>query len=136
MLKDIRYGIRSILRRPGFSAVALIALALGIGANTTIFSAINALLLHPFKFRDMDQLVLISETRLPVRGEHNAVAFANYLDVKNQSASFASVAAATNWWANITDNDQPERLEGVNVSAQYFNVLGVSPAAGRVFSLE
>jgi putative ABC transport system permease protein len=136
LFKDIRYGVRSLLKHPGFSAVALIALALGIGANTTIFSAINALLLHPFAFRDMNQLVLISESRPQVAGEHNAVAFANYLDVKNQGASFAAVAASTNWWANITDNDQPERLEGVNVSAQYFNVLGVNPATGRMFSPE
>ncbi|HZE70084.1 MAG TPA: ABC transporter permease [Pyrinomonadaceae bacterium] len=134
--QDIRHGIRSLLKRPGFTVVALVALALGIGANTTIFSAINALLLHPFAFRDIDQLVLISESRPQVQGEHNAVAFANYLDVKSQAASFASVAASTNWWANITDGDQPERLEGVNVSAQYFSTLGVNPAAGRTFSPE
>jgi len=136
LLRDVRYGVRSLLKRPGFTAVALIALALGIGANTTIFSAINALLLRPFAFRDIDQLVMIWETRPQVANERNAVAFANYLDVKKQSSSFAAVAASTNWWANMTDGEQPERLEGVNVSAEFFNVLGVNPAAGRTFSAD
>jgi putative ABC transport system permease protein len=136
LLKDIRYGVRSLLKRPGFTAVALIALALGIGANTTVFSAVNALLLHPFSFRDIDQLVMIWESRPQVEVERNAVAFANYLDIKNQGASFTSVAASTNWWANMTEGDQPERLEGVNVSSQFFTVLGVNPALGRAFSPE
>src|SRR5436189_6145750 len=108
MIQDLRYSLRMLWKTPGFSIAAVLALALGIGANTTIFSAINALLLHPFNFRDMNQLVLISETRPQVTGEHNAVAFANYLDVKSQGNSFATVAASTNWWANLTDNDQPE----------------------------
>ncbi|MFN2513999.1 MAG: ABC transporter permease, partial [Pyrinomonadaceae bacterium] len=95
--------------------------------------AINALLLHPFAFRDIDQLVVIWESRPKVEVERNAAAFANYLDVKNQSTSFSAVAASTNWWANITEVDQPERVEGVNVSAQFFNVLGVNPSAGRTF---
>jgi len=134
--KDVRHGLRVLRKSPGFTLVAVIALALGIGANTTIFSAINALLLHPFSFRDMDQLVVIWESRPKVEVERNAAAFANYLDVKNQSVSFTSVAASTNWWANFTEGDQPERVEGVNVSAQFFNVLGVNPSAGRTFSPE
>src|SRR5688572_4720499 len=134
--KDVRHGVRVLRKSPGFTIVAVIALALGIGANTTIFSAINALLLHPFSFRDIDQLVMIWESRPKVEVERNAAAFANYLDVKNQGSSFAGVAASTHWWANLTEGDQPERLEGVNVSAQFFNVLGVNPSAGRVFSPE
>ena len=136
LFRDVRCGVRSLLKRPGFTAVALIALTLGIGANTTIFSAINALLLHPFSFRDINQLVMIWESRPQVEVERNAVAFANYLDVKNQVASFTSVAASTHWAANLTEGDQPERVEGVNVSSQFFKVLGVSPAAGRTFSPE
>ncbi len=131
--KDVKHGLRVLRKSPGFTLVAVIALALGIGANTTIFSAINALLLHPFAFRDIDQLVVIWESRPKVEVERNAAAFANYLDVQNQSMSFSAVAASTNWWANITEVDQPERVEGVNVSAQFFNVLGVNPSAGRAF---
>lgn len=134
--KDVRHGVRVLRNAPGFTLVAVIALALGIGANTTIFSAINALLLHPFSFREIDQLVMIWESRPKVEVERNAAAFANYLDVKNQGASFTAVAASTNWWANLTEGDQPERVEGVNASAQFFNVLGVNPAVGRAFSPE
>ena len=134
--QDVQHGVRVLRKSPGFTLVAVVALALGIGANTTIFSAINALLLHPFSFRDIDQLVMIWESRPKVEVERNAAAFANYLDVKNQSASFTAVAASTNWWANITEGDQPERVEGVNASAQFFNVLGVNPSAGRAFSAE
>lgn len=91
--QDIRYTLRMTCKTPGFAMAAVCALALGIGANTTIFSAINALLLHPFSFRDMDHLAIIWESRAKVETERNAVAFGNYLDVKSQNAAFDSVAA-------------------------------------------
>ena len=93
LLQDIRYGLRALRKQPGFTAIAVLALALGIGANTTIFSTINALMLHPFNFRDMDRIMVVWETRDPKANEHDGGAFANFLDIRNQSSSFESVAA-------------------------------------------
>jgi hypothetical protein len=94
LLQDVRYALRMLLKTPGFSIAAVLALALGIGANTTIFSTVNALLLHPFSFPDLDHLAVVWESRPQAQPERNAVAFANYLDVKNENAAFASVAAS------------------------------------------
>jgi putative ABC transport system permease protein len=133
LLQDIRYGLRSLRKQPGFTAIAVVALALGIGANTTIFSTINALLLHPFSFPHGDAIVAVWETRDRAADERDGGAYANYLDIRNQTQSFESVAASTGWSANLTEGEQPERIEGVQVSPQYFSVLGVQPAAGRAF---
>ncbi|PYS88726.1 MAG: permease [Acidobacteria bacterium] len=133
LLQDIRYGLRALRKQPGFTAIAVLALALGIGANTTIFSTINALLLHPFNFRDVDRIVAIWETRDRNADEHDGGAFANYLDIRNQTQSFESTAAWSGWNANLTEGDQPERIEGAAVSPQFFSVLAVQPAAGRAF---
>jgi putative ABC transport system permease protein len=135
-LQDVRYGLRTLWKQPGFTAVAVVALALGIGANTTIFSAINALLLHPFNFRDVDRLAAVWEARAQDSGGHDSVAFANYLDVREQSSAFAGAAAWTGWNANLAEGDQPERIEGVATSPQLFDVLGVQPVAGRGFRAE
>jgi putative ABC transport system permease protein len=134
--QDIRYALRMLWKTPGFAIAAVLALALGIGANTTIFSAVNALLLHPFSFPDMDRLVVVWESRPQVQPERNAVAFANYLDVKNQNATFSSVAASMDLAINLTEGDRSERLTGFAVSSDFFKVLGVTPALGRTFSTE
>ena len=94
--QDLRYGLRTLWKQPGFTAVAVVALALGIGANTTIFSAINALLLHPFNLRDVDRLAAVFESRQQEGGGgHDSVAFANYLDVREQTSAFNSLCAPT-----------------------------------------
>lgn len=133
--QDVSYALRMLRKNPGFTLAAVLALALGIGANTTIFSVLNALLLRPFSFRDIDRLAVIWESRPQVEPGRNAVAFANYLDVKDQSAAFSSVAAQMDWVANLTEGDQSERLRGFAVSANYFEVLGVTPALGRSFTV-
>ena len=133
--QDVRYGLRTLWKQPGFTAVAVVALALGIGANTTIFSAINALLLRPFNLRDIDQLAAVFESRAD-DGGHDSVAFANYLDMRSQTSAFAGAAAWTGWNANLAEGEQPERIEGIVASPQLFDVLGVQPALGRAFRKE
>src|SRR5207237_8157741 len=108
--QDLRYGLRTLWKQPGFTAVAVVALALGIGANTTIYSYINALLLHPFNLRDTDAIAVVWESRVENADERDAVAFANYLDVRKQSNSFAAAAAWASWNANLSEGEQPERL--------------------------
>ena len=93
LLNDIRYGIRGLLKRPGFTAIALITLALGIGANTAIFSVVNAVLLRPLQFKDPEQLVIVWEDATFAGFPRNTPAPANYFDWKNQNQSFADMAA-------------------------------------------
>ncbi|HYX40798.1 MAG TPA: ABC transporter permease, partial [Pyrinomonadaceae bacterium] len=133
LLQDLRYGLRTLRKQPGFTFVAVLALALGIGANTTIYSTINALLLHPFNFSGVDRIVAIWETRDLASGDHDGDAYANYLDIKNQSQSFEQAAAWIGWNANLTEGDAPERIEGAAVAPQFFNILAVQPTQGRAF---
>src|SRR5919202_655473 len=136
LLQDLRYGLRMLWKSPGFAAVAVVTLALGIGANTAIFSTLDALLLHPFNLRDTDRLTAVFETRAQDAGTHDSVAFANYLDMRAQSGAFEGAAAWTNSNANLSEGEQPERIEGIAASPQLFSVLGVQPALGRAFQPE
>ncbi len=130
---DIRYAFRNLLKRPGFTLIAVVTLALGIGANTAIFSAINALLLKPLPFPELDRVVAIWD-KLPSRGVmHNEVAMANYLDWQAQNQSFEQLAVYRWWNANLTGVDTPERIQGFLVSANYLDVLGMKPIMGRNF---
>jgi predicted permease len=126
-LQDLRYGARSMRRAPGFSAVAIIALALGIGANAAIFSVVNAVLLRPLAYQDSDRLVTI------LNNGDGPVAVANYIDWRDQSRSFEAMAAADYWSANLTGLDAPERLLGLKVTQNLLPMLGVKPLLGRLF---
>jgi putative ABC transport system permease protein len=133
LLADLRYGIRSLLKRPGFSAIAIITLALGIGANSAISSAINALLLKPLPIPNQDRVVAIWDKN-PSRGvDHNEVAFANYLDWRAQNHSFDQLALERWWSINLTGSDMPERIQGFLVSSNFFDTVGVKPVQGRNF---
>ena len=130
---DIRYAIRNLIKRPGFTVIAAMTLALGIGANTAIFSAINALLLKPLPIPNQDRVVAIWDKN-PGRGvEHNEVAFANYLDWRAQNHSFDQLALERWWSTNLTGGDMPERIQGFLVSANFFDVIGIKPVQGRNF---
>jgi putative ABC transport system permease protein len=94
IIKDIRYGIRGLLKRPGFTIIALITLALGIGANTAIFSVVNAVLLRPLPFQDPEQLVIVWEDATFAGFPRNTPAPANYVDWKNQNQSFSDMTAS------------------------------------------
>jgi putative ABC transport system permease protein len=133
---DIRYAFRNLLRRPGFTLIAVLTLALGIGANTAIFSAINALLLKPLPFPELDRVVAIWD-KLPSRGVlHNEVAAGNFFDWQSQNQSFEQLALYRWWNANLTGIDTPERIQGFLVTANYLDALGMKPIMGRNFSPE
>ena len=133
LLRDIRFGVRSLLKRPGPTSVALIALALGIGANTAIFSVVDSVLLRPLPLKDPEQLVSVWERNLRVGMTETEMAPANYVDVRDQSHSFESVGAFGDQSFNLTGAGEPERLEGQRVSANVLTLLGVEPALGRTF---
>ncbi|HEX3745231.1 MAG TPA: ABC transporter permease [Bryobacteraceae bacterium] len=125
--QDLRYGARGLLRTPAFSLLAILTLALGIGANTAIFSVVNAVLLNPLSYRDPGRLVTILHDGVA------PVAPANYVDWRDQSRSFESMAAAEYWTPNLTGVDSPENLTGLHVTANLFPLLGIAPLMGRTF---
>jgi putative ABC transport system permease protein len=121
-----------LAKSPGFTAVAVLALALGIGANTAIFSVIDALLLRPLAFDDLDRLVLVWET-LPQGGEVDQVSPADFRDLSSQNHVFDHLSAYRWWDVNLTGGGEPERAEGCLVSEDFFETLGVKAALGRTF---
>src|SRR5262245_55018206 len=131
MFQDVRYGLRLMVSRPGFTAIAIVALALGIGANTAVFSVVNGILLRPLNYQDPDRLVRIWEKW----GEFNqgSVAYLNFRDWQDQNQTFQQVAAYRHQSYTITGGVFPERVSGRPVSAGFFQVLGVAPALGRAF---
>jgi putative ABC transport system permease protein len=136
LITDIRYGVRGLWKRPGFTVVAVLTLALGIGANTAIFSVVNAVLLKPLQFHDPDRLVLVWEDATFAGFPHNTPAPANYVDWKTQSQSFADMAATAEETFNLTGDGDPERVAAYSVTANFFPLLGVPPALGRVFTAD
>jgi putative ABC transport system permease protein len=136
LLKDIRYGIRGLLKRPGFTVIALITLALGIGANTAIFSVVNAVLLRPLPFQKPEELVIVWEDATFAGFPHNTPAPANYVDWKTQNQSFVDMAASHEDSFNLTGDGEPERVSAYSVTANFFPLLGVQPLLGRSFLQE
>src|SRR5215213_10241106 len=130
---DIRYGLRSLLKRPGATAIALVTLALGIGMNTAIFSAVDSILLRPLPFRDPERLVSVWEQSLRQGIQQNEAAPANFFDIRNQNQSFEALGAFGPFDINLTGSGEPERLDGQLISANVFSILGVAPALGRTF---
>jgi predicted permease len=133
LLNDIRYGIRGLLKRPGFTAISVITLALGIGANTAIFSVVNAVLLKPLQLRDPENLVMVWEDAAFVGFPRNTPAPANYVDWKTQNHSFDDMAASATASFNLTGDGEPERVSAYSVTANFLPLLGVQPLLGRVF---
>jgi putative ABC transport system permease protein len=131
LLHDLRYAVRLLRRQPGFALVAILTLALGIGANTAVFTVINGVLLRPLPYADPDRLV----TLLNGRNGRLSSAFSppNYLDITTQSGVFAGAAAFQPTTANLTGHGDPQRLEGADVTSTFFQVLGVTPRLGRAF---
>ena len=131
--QDLRYGARTLLKKPGFTIVAVITLALGIGANTAIFSVVNAALLRPLPYPEADRLVLIWG-RLPGHGVQRLnVSLPEYLEYRDRMRSFAAVAVYGQSNFNFTGRGEPERLVGMLASANLFPILGVAPMLGRNF---
>jgi predicted permease len=133
MYNDLRYAIRQLRKNPGFTAVAVLTLALGIGANTAIFSLVDAVLLRPLPFREPDRLVMIWEDASRIGFPQNNPAPGNYSDWKSQNRVFEDVAAVSWRTFNLTGDGQPERINANTITANFFPLLGIRPALGRYF---
>ncbi len=134
ILQDIRYGLRQFRRSPGFTIVAVLTLALGIGSVTAIFGVMDALLLRPLPYPEGNQLVTLWQGNLQADVPRGHVSAANFYDWQKQShGSFAALTAFAPWPLNLSGAASPERLNGVLVTPEFFSVLGVKPAQGRTF---
>jgi len=129
---DFRYGLRMLRKNPGFSAVAVLTLALGIGANTAIFSVVNALLLRPYPYKDQDRLVWLWETKLP-EIPRISPSPANFLDWQKQITVFEQFAAINVHDYNLIGDGNPERIRGMVITHGFFSTLGIRPQIGRDF---
>src|SRR5712692_6341683 len=129
VLRDLRYGFRMLRRYPGFTVVAVVTLALGIGANTAIFSVVNAVLLHSFPYKDPNKLVLLAEKRR----EMNllALSYPDFVDWRSQNNVLESAGAVRRWNADLTGSGEPDRLQAAMVTAEIFPTLGIPPQFGR-----
>ena len=134
LLQDLQYGFRMLLKHPGVTAIAVLTLALGIGANTAIFSVVNAVLLNPLPYKEPDRLVSLWEN-VPGHGRWR-VAPANYSDWKKQNSVFEDVSAFGGSSMTLTGDGEPEQLTGGRVGSGYFAVVGVNPILGRAFAAE
>ena len=133
-LHDLRYAARMQLKNPAFTIVAVIALALGIGANTAIFSVVNTVLLRPLPYKDPDRLLMVWEDATKAGYPRDTPTNANYIDWRDQNQVFEGMAALAYDSFNLTGAGDPERLPGRRVSASLFPLLGVEPQIGRVFT--
>jgi len=134
MLHDLQFAFRQLLKSPGFSLVAILTLALAIGANTAIFSAIDAVLLHPLPYPDPNELVIVQET-LPRYSLHGIAPTApDYAEFRRQATCFSQIAAVTDAVATLTGDGQPEDVPALRVTASAFPMLGVVPVVGGLFT--
>ena len=135
LAQDVRYGVRSLLKGPGFAAVAILTLALGIGANSAIFSFVDGVLLKPLPYPDPERILLLWEK--PPDGGNNVVSAMNFLDWRSQSSSFTGVAAITGSRSmTLSGRGEPTLMRVGRVSAPYFDILGVKPTLGRTFAAD
>jgi putative ABC transport system permease protein len=132
LLKNLRFGFRMIRKNPGFAAVAIITLALGIGANTAIFSFVDAVLLRPLPYPQPEQIVNVWEK--PPQGDRNGISTMNFLDWKNQNSVFTAMAAQTGGAVTLSGGTEPVLLHAARVSAPFFSILGIKAALGRTFA--
>ncbi|HYY55996.1 MAG TPA: ABC transporter permease, partial [Pyrinomonadaceae bacterium] len=134
--QDIRYGIRVLLKSPGVTLVAVLALALGIGANTAIFSVVNAVLLRPLPFPEPDRLMVAQTVNVKRGLTQNAFSFLNFADFRSQNSSFEALSSYHSTSSALTGGETPEQVEGINATAEIFKVLGAKPLLGRTFTPE
>ncbi|MFN2476877.1 MAG: ABC transporter permease, partial [Chthoniobacterales bacterium] len=131
MINDFRYAIRSLVKKPGFTSVAILTLALGIGASTAIFSVLDAVLLRPFPYRQQERLVEVRELNEAGRGMR--FADPNFDDLRERSRSFEAIASYNGGAEAVAGGVEPVRTDVLAVTADYFRVLGVAPVIGRFF---
>jgi len=134
LLQDFRIAARMLAKNPGYTAVAVVALALGIGANTVMFSSVNGMLLHPFAFKDLNRIVDVWES-VPKQNEyHISAAPANLRDWQKQNQRFEMLAASHGWNVNLTGAGVAERVEGYQVTSDFFALFGMPPRLGRALT--
>ncbi len=136
LLQDMRYGARMLLKNPGFTVVAIIAITLGIGANTAIFSVVNAVLLRPLPYNEPEQLVAVWESNTRKPDNKMSISYPDFFDWRERSQSFEGIAIYRNANFSTTDKGQPVQLSGQVVSAEMFDLLRVRPLLGRNFTRE
>jgi putative ABC transport system permease protein len=134
LLADLRYALRLLRKTPVFTVAAIGTLALGIGANTTIFSLVQTMLLQPLPYQNPDEVVMVWEDRTAAGFPFNTPAPANYMDWRAMNQSFTDMAATAFGFANLTGDGAPEIVLGRRVTANFFDVLGVRPVLGRTFT--
>src|ERR1700736_3783397 len=136
MIKDIRYGIRQLIKHPAFTIIAILTLALGIGANTAIFSVVNAVLLKPLPFPEPDQLVAVgmTDTRQKSQTDLGSLSYPDFFDFRDQNRTLARSAIYRDRSFGLTSEEGATSLRGVKVSAEFFDVLGIKPKIGRGFA--
>src|SRR5262245_49297804 len=133
LIQNVRYAVRALQRSPGFTTVAVLSLALGIGANTAIFSLTSAVLLRPLPFADPERLVMVWEDAEWAGFPRNDLAPANYVDFKTQNRTLEDLAAMDGRSFNLTDDGEPEQIDAAGVTSNFFPLLGIKTALGRVF---
>jgi len=136
LLQDLRYGARSLLARPGFTLAAVVALALGIGANTAIFSIVHTILMRPLPYDAPDRLVMVWESWPQLNLPRASLSVPSYMEYRDHVDAFENVAAAMTWSANLTGSGEPERVQGARVTANFLKTIGVTVASGRDFLAE
>ena len=134
LLQDLRYAVRMLVQKPAFALVVVSALALGIGANTAIFSVVNSILLRPLPYREPSRLVMVWMNNKRMNVDQDIHSYANYLDYRDQNQVFESLAAYSGVSLSLVGVGDPERIIGSAATANLFNVLGVDPLLGRVFT--
>jgi putative ABC transport system permease protein len=136
LLRDLQYSFRTLARNPGFSCVSVVALALGIGANTAIFTVVNSVLLQPLRFQKPEQLTVVRERNLKAGFPQFSLSPGNYVDFRDHNHSFSGIAAFGSQGLNLSGGAEPERLRGARVSVEFFEVLGSTPELGRTFTVQ
>src|SRR5579862_3362253 len=136
MRQDARFAFRQFLRTPAFSIVAILTLALGIGATTAIFSAVDAVLLHPLPYSHPEQLVILQENLPKIKLKKIAPNAANFDQYRRSATSFSQIAAMSNTVATLTGDGPPEDVNALQITASIFPLLGVRPIVGRLFTAE
>ena len=133
LLQDLRYGVRMLMKKPGFTLIVVLTLALGIGANTTIFSTAESLILHPFSYANQDRLVMVYQRKPELNVQRFSMSPGNLHDLKTNSQTFEQFVTMHVEDFTLTGVDKPDQFEGYKVSAEFFTALGVQPLIGRVF---
>ncbi len=134
LLLDLRFAFRLLRKNPGFTAIAVLTLALGMGATTTIFSVVNSVLLRPLPYQNHDRLLRVEETHPGAAG--NGVTFATYLDLEREAKTVENISAFREWVFNVTGGGEPQQVSGALISGNFFNALGSQPLLGRTIQPE